>query len=353
MIKLILAAAAVLLSAFGATFFGFASEKPYEISGHFLSASGLTAGNDVVVNGVIIGKVSKVAIAPDSDTTGGALVTLQVQPKYAPLRQGTNLEIRQKSFLGNMFVEVRPGPDGNAAIPRGGSVPIEHTAAPVTLDQVMDIFDPNTRDKIKTATLEGGKMLKDRGPDVNKVLSKLPAISSQTADVTANLDRSERILEQLTIEFDRISQMMAAEDEAFRADIRNGASLLNTLAAREDRLQAEIVYADSALARINAGLAGHEKDLNQVLKEMPALQAHLRQLSGTSDPVLADANMCYSDIINAVAGLRSSTAYRYPHNAQDANGFELRVYTTINLPGGSSGSPHPAQLACAGGMPTP
>ena len=354
MTKLLVATVGLLLTSFGAVFFGVGGNQTYSVTGHFVSAEGVTPGNDVVVSGVVVGKVTQVAVAPESDRSGGALITMQVDHKYAPFRQGTHLQIRPKGFLGNMFIDVAPGADGNTPIRSGGSIPIENTAAPVDLSQVMDIFDPNTRAKIKTATLEGGKMLQGRGQDVNKVLSELPAISAQTADVTANLDSEQQVLDQLTVEFDIITQQMAAEDQSFRADIAQGADLLQALAAHEAAIQAEIVYANEALGRINAGLGGHEQDLSQLLKEMPALQARLRELSSTSDPVLADVNMCYSNIIDAIAGLRSSTGYKYPHNSQDGAGYELRVYTTINLPGqATTGSLHPAQLSCAGGTPTP
>ena len=96
----------------------------------------------------------------------------------------------------------------------------------------MDIFDPATRAKLKTLTLEGGKSLDSRGTDVNHVLSDLPATSAQLADAAGDLDRSQEQLDALTLEFDHIAAEMAAEDTNLRGDLRNGASLLDTIAAR-------------------------------------------------------------------------------------------------------------------------
>ena len=58
-----------------------------------------------------------------------------------------------------MFVELTPGPAGNAAIASGGTLPLQDTASPVDLDQVMDLFDPQTRARIRTLTREGGAAL--------------------------------------------------------------------------------------------------------------------------------------------------------------------------------------------------
>ena len=354
LLKAIAILGTVVAATFGAVNLGLGGPQTYSITGHFLSAEGVTQGNDVLIKGVQVGKVESVQLAPDSDATGGALVKMTIDKKFAPMRRGTRATIREKGFLGNMYVELAPGPDGNQAIPNGGTLPVADTAAPVDLDQVMDVFDPATRAKLKTMTLEGGKSLDGRGADVNHVLADLPAVSSQFADAAGNIDQSQQQLDALTVEFDQISQQMASEDASLRSDLTNGASILDTIAAREDRLQAEITYANQGLGAADAGLSGHEQDLATLLREIPSLQDNLRQFSNTADPALADVNMCYSDIINAIGELRSATDYKHPQGAQDANGYELRVETYIApLQNKDTGSLNPPQQNCQGGTPTP
>ena len=358
MLKLIVLAGGLLaaLGSFLASTAGLLpfGNQPYQVTAHFLSAEGVTPGNDVLISGVPVGKVASVAVAPESDAGGGALIVLEINRQYAPLRSGTQATIRQKGFLGNMFIELQPGTDGNRAIPTHGTLPLQDTASPVSLDEVMDIFDPNTREKVKQLTLEGGKTFADnRGQDLNTFLAALPEVSSNLNSATAALDTQQRQLEALTVEFDRIAADIAAEERALRADLHNGAELLTTLAAHQKKLQDEIVFAAKALAAFNAGLTGHEQDLNTLLKEMPALQQHLKALSNTVDPALVDVNYCIGDILNAVSGLRSSTAYAHPGGATDGNGYMLRVNTNVNPPAGaSSGSLAPPTATCAGGVPT-
>ncbi len=326
----------------------------YVITGHFLSAEGVTTGNDVVLSGVPVGKVVSVAVAPDGDSGGGALIGMRLDKRYSPLRRGTTATLRRKGFLSNMYVDLSPGSPNNRAIPAGGGLPISDTAAPVELDQVMDIFDPDTRAKLKTLTLEGGKSLIGRGQDINHALADLPEISSNFAHAAGNLDQSQQQLDDLTVEFDRITQQMASEDAALRGSLRNGASILDTIAAREERLQAEIQHANSGLGKADAGLAGHERDLAQLLLEIPDLQQRLKNLSASADPALVDLNMCYPDIVSAIAGLRSATGYRHPAGAQDANGYELRVQSfVVPAMAPDTGSLHPQVAACQGGTPTP
>jgi len=358
MLKLLLLGGGVL-AAIGSFLAGTAGlppfgAQPYQITAHFLSAEGVTPGNDVLVSGVPVGRVVSVALAPESDSGGGALIVLEVGRQYAPLRGGTQATIRQKGFLGNMFIELLPGPDGNRAIPNRGTLPIQDTASPVSLDQVLDIFDPNTREKVKQLTLEGGRTFAgNRGQDVNTFLAALPEVSSNLNSATASLDTQQQQLEALTVEFDRIAADIAAEDKALREDLNNGAAILTTIANHQRKLQDEIVYAAKALAALNAGLSGHEQDLNTLLREMPALQQHLNSLSATVDPALVDVNYCIGDIITAVSGLSSSTRYTHAAGSTDGNGYMLRVNTTINPPAGaSSGSFNPPTASCAGGVPT-
>ena len=83
---------------------------PYTLTAYFLSAEGLTQENDVVINGARVGKVTSVAIAPDSGASpNGAEVVMEIDAGSSPLRRGTRATIRPKGLLGNPFVELTAG----------------------------------------------------------------------------------------------------------------------------------------------------------------------------------------------------------------------------------------------------
>jgi phospholipid/cholesterol/gamma-HCH transport system substrate-binding protein len=320
----VLVAGSTLLAAAN-TIFG---NHAYTVTAYFLSAEGLVPQNDVVINGAHVGEVVSVSLAPaDSSSEGGARVVMQID-KEAPLHQGTRATIRPKGLLGNMFVQLDPGSPANGAIPSGGTLPLQDTASPVDLDQVMDLFDSQTQAYIRTLTREGGTSLQNRGPDLNALLSALPGISQDTAAVTGKIAAKDQQLSALNVEFDRIAAMMAAEDQAFRRDLANGGAILDTMAAHDRQLQDELTFADLTLAELEAGLRGHEGDLNQVLREMPALLAQLTTLSNHSATSLAILGPCVSDIDQTISEMASANAYR------DASGNAmLRVHPYIPAPG--------------------
>ena len=347
-LKLGAAVTALLLGVAGVAF-TVTRNHDYVISGHFISAEGLTAGNDVVLSGVRIGTVEGVRLAGDADPGGGAIVLMRVDPRFAPLRRGTRAEVRSKGFLGNQFVELTTPNQTGETIPSGGSIPLQDTAAPVSLDQVMDIFDPDTRARIKTLTLEGGKTFAgNNGQNVNEILAGLPALTKNVSSVAGNLDQSQQQLDALQVEFDRVAQQIAGEDRSLRSDLRNGARILDTLAAHQAQLQAELVNGSAGLTALNAGLRGHEQDLNTILKQIPAFEDRQKALTDASQLPLSEIDPCIGDIVAAIDGLRASTAYKMPAGSSDGAGYMLRVYSFVNLPAApSSGEVHP-RLACQG-----
>jgi phospholipid/cholesterol/gamma-HCH transport system substrate-binding protein len=338
------------LGSLGVAWWG--ANQPYELTAYFISAEGLVAGNDVLLGGVPVGRVSEVGLAPEGAPGGaGAVVRINIERQYAPLHRGTTATIRPKGLLGTMLVELKPAAAGSPAIPPRGSIPIHDTAAPVDLDQINDIFDPATREKVKVLTREGGKSLSGRGEDASRLLGQLPAISANAADTTAALAERDRQLDALAAEFDRVAAQMAAEAPALRRDLRNGAIVLRTMAAHQEQLQQELVAGNSSLAKLNAGLSGREGDLNRILKEMPALLDDLDRFNQRGTAALAILYPCIGDVIQTLQEMQSAHGYRHPDGSMDANGMMLRTNADILGVTASNGSLKPANVRCSGARP--
>jgi phospholipid/cholesterol/gamma-HCH transport system substrate-binding protein len=342
MIPKLIALAAVALVASGGWLI-WTDSRPYEVTAYFLSAERLVAGNDVTMGGVTVGQVGAVQLAPDMDAAG-AVVTIQVDRKHGALDRGTRAVIRPKGLLGTMYVELDASHSGQK-IPSGGSIPVQDTQSPVSLDQVTDIFDARTRQELQTLTRQGSVALQNRGPDVNKTLQQLPAISANVAATTGALDTRDQQIDQLMAEFDRLAGMVSSEDTSLRGDLTNGATILDTLAQHQAGLQGELQHANSSLGQANSAVGGHEQDVNTLLKELPGLLDQLQVLETTGTTTFATINPCMGDLLTLLAEMRSATGYRQPAGSSDGAGFMLRF--DPQLVGPSTGSYSP-QAPCSG-----
>jgi phospholipid/cholesterol/gamma-HCH transport system substrate-binding protein len=99
----------------------FRSKFPYET--HFESASGLIAGNNVSLNGVVVGSVIEVRLSGDpADRT--VRVMYDVVRRWAPMiRKGTRASIKTRGLLGDKYIELEGGKADEPEVPIGGEIP--------------------------------------------------------------------------------------------------------------------------------------------------------------------------------------------------------------------------------------
>src|SRR6187397_2565341 len=91
--------------------------KGYRFQATFAEATQLAREADVRISGVPVGKVKD--IEPDK-RTGLSLVTIELQSRYAPLPSDARAILRQKTLLGETYVELTPGTRSAKKIPEGG-----------------------------------------------------------------------------------------------------------------------------------------------------------------------------------------------------------------------------------------
>lgn len=331
---LVIATVVTLLVLTGGLIALLSGNGPYTVHVYVLSADRLVPGSTVDANGVQVGRVTSVQLAPDNQAAG-AIVTIQVNSSLAPLRQGTRALITSQGLLGQMFVELDPVQSG-PPIPSEGSIPLQDTQVSVTLNEVTDIFSASTRQALATWIQQGGLALSGRGQDLNHVLAMLPQISSDLAATTGALDQQTQQLNELDAEFNRVASMIAAEHQGLEGDVRNGASILNTLAAHQASLQAELQQANNSFSQANAALAGRQQDVHAVLAQLPQLLRTLQTLQADAATAAATINPCVQNLLTALDYLASAGNYRQPAGSTDGAGYMLRV--NPQLVGPESGS---------------
>lgn len=99
----------------------FRSKFPFTT--HFDSASGLIPGNNVSLNGVVVGSVLEVRLSGDpADRT--VRVVYDVVRRWAPMiRKGTRASIKTRGLLGDKYIELEGGKVDEPEVPIGSEIP--------------------------------------------------------------------------------------------------------------------------------------------------------------------------------------------------------------------------------------
>src|SRR5215216_2430908 len=141
--------------------------KGYRFHTSFAEVGQLALEADVRISGVPVGKVK--TITPDK-RTGRADVEIQLQSRYAPLPSDARAILRQKTLLGETYVELTPGTRVAPKIPEDGVLPQGRVSETVELDEIFRAFDPRTRRAFQTWMQQQAAALEGRGRDVNDAL---------------------------------------------------------------------------------------------------------------------------------------------------------------------------------------
>src|SRR4029077_7323785 len=143
----------------------------YRVSAIFKTGAELVAGDDVTMSGLRVGKVE--AMTP---VDGGTRITLRLHRDFTPVFKDARAIIRQKNLLGEAYVEVNLGTASLGGLQDGGTIALDHTLAPVEVDQVLNALDPQVRDQLNLVINTLGQATAGRGSDMNASAADLSAV---------------------------------------------------------------------------------------------------------------------------------------------------------------------------------
>jgi phospholipid/cholesterol/gamma-HCH transport system substrate-binding protein len=241
--------------------------KGYRFTVSFNEATQVADEADVRISGVPVGKVK--AIKADKQT-GRSDVTIELQPDYAPLPSDAKAILRQKTLLGETYVELTPGSSSAPKLPDGGRLARSQVASTVELDEILRAFDPKTREAFQTWVQQQARSIAGRGQDLNDALGNLAPFAQDT-------ERVLRILNQ--------------QQPAVSALVRNTGEVFTALSERDGQLARLITNSN----RVFATTAQRDQELQAAFKALPAFEkesqttlVRLSRFSQNANPVVTD-----------------------------------------------------------------
>ncbi len=241
------------------------SAQGYRIEASFPGADQLGTQADVRISGVTVGKVVAKSLDPRGDRT---VATMEIQRKFAPIHTDARAILRQKTIIGETYVEITPGTKGTPNVHDGGQLARGQIQPAVQLDQVFNTFDPTTRRAFQIWQQELAKSLAGNAQNLNSVLGNLPRFAADASD----------ILQVLNTQHGAVVNLVRNGGTVFAALNQNQAALRNLITS------GETVFATTAAN--NAALSATFRVFPTFLTESRLTFIRLKQFALNTDPLI-------------------------------------------------------------------
>jgi phospholipid/cholesterol/gamma-HCH transport system substrate-binding protein len=238
----IIAMVAFTLSVFGLLLFlwiafgGVTPLKPqgYRFKAAFPEAALLVNEAEVRMAGVVIGRVKSKELSEDGRRT---VATVELDDEFAPIPRDTRAILRQKSLLGETYVELTPGDADEESLPDGGTLPASQVGETVEFEELFSTFDPDTRQAFRDWLQEAGIAVGgDYAQDFNDSLGNLALFAEAGSDVLEPLARQRLALRRVIRDTGRVFGAASEQSGALRGLIVNGNRTFAALASRDEAL---------------------------------------------------------------------------------------------------------------------
>src|SRR3954451_5974133 len=263
--------------------------KDYEVHVNFPEATTLAEQADVRISGVPVGKVQK------KELNGNyTAATLRIDPEYAPLPKDTKAILRQKTLLGETYVELTPGTRAGPKVADGGKLDQGNIADTVQLDEIFRAFDPKTRAAFRTWMETQGRAVYKRGADLNNALGNLVPFENDAGTLLQILNEQKvdtsRLVRNTSVVFDALTE----RGDQLRSLITNSNRVFATTAERNAQLKEIFTIFPTFLEEsraTSARLTAFAEETNPLINE---LRPAARELT----PTLLDLKSLAPDLLS-------------------------------------------------------
>jgi phospholipid/cholesterol/gamma-HCH transport system substrate-binding protein len=250
--------------------------KRYELKVNFPEATTLAQVADVRISGVKVGTVTQKELNKGARATK---VTLEIDPKFAPISKDSRAILRQKTLLGETYVELTPGHKRLGTLKDGDQLANSQVEPTVELDEILRIFKPDTQKAFRQWVSESAAQIKGGGgQDLNFALGNLGQFAQDGAGVLQVLDR---------------------QHVALKSVIKNTGVVFAALNQRYGQLHDLIVSSNgtfSATAAVREALARTFEIFPTFLDESRTTLARLQRFSINTHPLVNDLKPVADDL---------------------------------------------------------
>ncbi len=281
--------------------------KGYRFTIAFPRTLALAEQSDVRISGVNVGHVISLKYNKD----GLAHASIEIASKYAPIRSNMHAILRQKTLLGETYVQLKPEGGNAPVLPDGGLLSEAQVEPSVTLDDILATFNPQTRQAFQVWMQSLAEGLGGRGEEINS---------------------SFAVIQPFVEDANKLVTVVNSQEGALTASIHNTGVVFNALTAREGQFRGFISNGE----RTFHAAAEASQEFAQAFRELPAFQRNsetaLRSLDAfaTNTSPLLDELRPFEEGLTPL--LEAVKPFTPPFNALLTNLGPLAKAAKVGLP---------------------
>jgi virulence factor Mce-like protein len=241
----------------------------YRFRASFPNAQELAPQADVRIAGVSVGKVVAKSLDPQGNRT---IATIELDKRYAPIHQDARAILREKTILGETYVEMTPGSPDSPTLPDGGLLARARVQPAVQLDDIFNALDPTTRRAFQVWQQQLGIAVTGNGENLNNTIGNLPQFAADATDVLRVLD---------------------VQHSAVVGLVRNGGTVFASLTQNPSALHNLITSAGATFATT----AANNNSLADTINVLPGFLTETRLTLARLKTFALDANPLVSELL--------------------------------------------------------
>jgi virulence factor Mce-like protein len=222
------------------TFGGPVPLKPegYRVKIPFDEGTQLAVESDVRISNVSVGKVKSIDLADSGPNRDLGVATIEVDSRYAPIPADTRAMLRQKTLLGETYVELTQGNRDGPKLPEDGTLPKAQVQPSVQLDEIFRTFDARTRAAFQTWMQQLAIATAGRGADLSAAIANLEPFAEDANRLLRVLDTQQGAVQQLVRNTGEVFGALSERQGQLQGLIRNSGTVFHTTAVRNQDLEA-------------------------------------------------------------------------------------------------------------------
>jgi phospholipid/cholesterol/gamma-HCH transport system substrate-binding protein len=281
--------------------------KGYRVQVAFPEAATLAEEADVRISGVNVGKVKTKRL---DDGAARTVAEIELDEEFAPIPRDTRAILRQKTLLGETYVELSTGDRSSGMLEDGERLRDSQVESTVELDEIFSAFDEPTRRAFQQWVKGLAKASDGQAPeDLNDAFGNFAPFATDGARLLQVLDEQETAVHELIRNTGQVFEAINEREGALRQLIINSNNTFEATASRDEALAETFrifpVFLDESKVTL-ARLEDFSRDTRPLVNDLKAPADDLAPTVRDLGDLAPDLENLFRDLPPLIAASRRS-----------------------------------------------